>query len=523
MFKPIHGAVRTVCRAAFILVPFAAFASAEIRLPAVVGDHMVVQQGVPIRIWGWAQPGEKIDIRLSALVGSAVAGRDGSWAAILPAQKADGKSFDLTVSGSASRPVSVKDIVVGEVWICSGQSNMEMAMAATFTPTPELARADFPGIRLLRVPRKTSAAPLEDLEAKWETCRPDSLRTFSAVAYYFGVELHRRLQIPVGLVESAWGGTRIEPWTPPAGFNAVPELMPVLNDAEEAQAKYARELDRTLPDVDAWIKASRAAMSARTVIPPLPKLPVPPYDSPQTPATLYNGMIHPLRNLGIRGAIWYQGEANLNDGPLYDKKMEALIRGWREMWGLGDFPFYFVQIAPFNYGVEPDAAKTDTPDFSRLPLLWEAQRKALRIPNTGMAVISDVTNLTDIHPQNKKEVGFRLALWARARTYGETRLVPSGPLFRSVAFEGGKARIGFDHAGSGLISLDGGPLTWFEISGEDRTFVKAFAEIQGGEVVVWNPRIARPEAVRFAWNQLAVANMANAEGLPASPFRTDRW
>jgi sialate O-acetylesterase len=234
-------------------------------------------------------------------------------------------------------------------------------------------------------------------------------------------------------------------------------------------------------------------------------------------------MIHPLRNLGIRGAIWYQGEANLNDGPLYEKKMEALIRGWRETWRLGDFPFYYVQIAPFNYGVEPDPAKTDTPDFSRLPLLWEAQRKALRIPNTGMAVISDVANLTDIHPQNKKEVGFRLALWARARTYGETRLVPSGPLFRSVAFEGGKARISFDHAGSGLVSLDGRPLTWFEVAGADRTFVKAFAEIQGSDVVVWNPRVARPEAVRFAWNQIAVANLANADALPASPFRTDRW
>lgn len=523
MLKPVPGPVRAVFSAALILLAPGAFASGEIRLPNAVGDHMVVQQGVPIRIWGWAQPGEKIDIRLSALVGSAVAGRDGSWAVVLPAQKADGKSLDLTVSGSASRPVSVKDIVVGEVWICSGQSNMEMAMAATFTPTPELARADVPGIRLFHVPRKTSAAPLEDLEAKWETCRPETLRSFSAVAYYFGVELHRRLQVPIGLVESAWGGTRIEPWTPPSGFRAVPELMPLLSDTDKLRAKYAGDLEKALPEVETWIGGARRAIAENGPVPPLPKLPAPPFDDPQVPTTLYNGMIHPLRNLGIRGAIWYQGEANLNDGRLYEKKMEALIRGWRETWRLGDFPFYYVQIAPFNYGVEPDPAKTDTPDFSRLPLLWEAQRNALSIPNTGMAVISDVANLTDIHPQNKREVGFRLALWARARAYGETSLVPSGPLFRSVTFEGGKARISFDHAGSGLVSLDGRPLTWFEIAGADRTFVKAFAEIQGSDVVVWNPRVARPEAVRFAWNQIAVANLANADGLPASPFRTDRW
>ena len=524
MPKNSPNSKRALLLTAAALLVFAALpARAEIRLPSIIGDHMVLQQGVPIRIWGWAQARERIDVRLSALVASAVAGQDGLWEAILPAQKADGMSLELTISSSVSRPVSRKDIVVGEVWVCSGQSNMEMAMAATFTPTPELVRADIPGLRLFHVPRKTSVVPVDDIEATWETCRPDSLRSFSAVAYFFGLELHRRLQVPVGLVESAWGGTRIEPWTPPAGFKSVPELMPLLSDLGKLQAEYAKDLGKALPDIDAWTKAVRTAIAGNAPIPPLPKLPVPPSDNPQAPATLFNGMIHPLRNFGIRGAIWYQGEANLNDGLLYEKKMEALIKGWRETWGLGDFPFYYVQIAPFNYGVEPDAAKTDTPDFSRLPLLWEAQRNALRIPNTGMAVVSDITNLTDIHPQNKKDVGYRLALWAKARTYGETGLVPSGPLFRSMAVEDDKVRITFDYAGSGLMSIDNGPLTWFEIASSDRTFVKAFAEIDGHTVLVSNPRISRPEAVRFAWNQIAVANLANREGLPASPFRTDRW
>jgi sialate O-acetylesterase len=523
MLKRVDNPIRTALFAAILMFFFAGAAAAEIRLPSVIGDHMVLQQGVPIRIWGWAQPGEKIDVRLSPLVGSAVAAKDGSWEVLLPAQKPDGRPLELIVSGSASRPITAKNLVVGEVWICSGQSNMEWAMASTFTPTPEIARADIPGLRLFRVPHKTSAVALEDVESKWEVCRPESLRTFSAVAYFFGQELHRRLQVPIGLVESAWGGTRIEPWTPRPMFGPDPELALSLADQDKLQADYARDLGRALPDIEAWVKTSRAAIAANGPLPLFPKLPFPPFDNPQAPTTLYNGMIHPLRNLGIRGAIWYQGEANLNDGLLYEKKMEAMIRGWRNAWRLGDFPFGFVQIAPFNYGVEADAAKTDTPDFSRLPLLWEAQRHALRIPNTGMAVITDVANLTDIHPQNKKEVGYRLSLWARAKVYGEGRLVFSGPLYRSMAVEGETIRIAFDYVESGLMSLDNGPLTWFEIAGDHRTFHKAFAEIDGGTVVVKSPGVPQPKAVRFAWNQIAVANLANKEGLPASPFRTDRW
>ena len=234
-------------------------------------------------------------------------------------------------------------------------------------------------------------------------------------------------------------------------------------------------------------------------------------------------MIHALTPFAIRGAIWYQGEANRNDGLIYAKKMEALIKGWRNVWKAGDFPFYYVQLAPFNYAFSPGEEGNDVPDFFRLPLIWESQLEVLKMRNTGMAVITDITDLYDIHPRNKKDVGYRLALWALARTYGKKDLVYSGPIYRSMTVEDGRIRIHFDHAGSGLTSLNHQPPSWFEIAGKDRTFYKARAEIDGKTVLVWNERVEEPVAVRFGWHQLAVPNLGNKEGLPASPFRTDRW
>lgn len=243
----------------------------------------------------------------------------------------------------------------------------------------------------------------------------------------------------------------------------------------------------------------------------------------RTPSVLYNAMIHPLIRFPIRGAIWYQGEANRNDGLEYTSKMVALIKEWRSAWPVGDFPFYYVQLAPFNYGYTVMNDESDILDFYRLPLIWEAQQNALAIPNTGMAVVSDIANLNDIHPRNKKDVGHRLALWALAKTYGKTGLVFSGPIYKSMAVEGTKIRITFEHAGSALKSLDNLPLSWFEIAGENGVYFKATAKIDGHTVVVWNNRIDNPAAVRFGWHQLATPNLGNKEGLPASPFCTGRW
>ncbi|HOW85841.1 MAG TPA: sialate O-acetylesterase [Candidatus Aminicenantes bacterium] len=500
--------------------------AAAVRLPAVIGDHMVLQQEKPIAIWGWAGKGEAVTVLLAGQERKTVASTvDGTWRVVFDALKAGDAPLEMTVRGATGPALAVKDILVGEVWVCSGQSNMEMSFAWLGMPSPDVLRAGHPRLRLFFVPKRTADMPRDDVESRWAACTPDSVRTFSMVAYYFGLELHRRLGVPVGLIDASWGGTRIEPWTPPIGFAAVPEVKPLLDAQVDRYAGYKAALAKSLPAIEAWARDGRKALAARPPQPvgTPPALPPNPFDNPQAPTTLYNGMIHALTPFAIRGAIWYQGEANRDDGLLYETKMAALIQGWRTAWGLGDFPFYYVQLAPYDYGYGGEKPVVDVPDYQRLPLIWEAQRNALRLPNTGMAVVTDIANLRDIHPTNKRDVGYRLSLWARANVYGEKTLVCSGPLYRSMSVDGTLIRLSFDNVGGGLVSNDGRTLTWFEIAGEDRVFYKAEAEIAGDAVVVWSPRVASPRAVRFGWNDLAVPNLANREGLPASPFRTDNW
>lgn len=499
--------------------------NAEIRLPAVIGSHMVLQQDQPINIWGWAEPGEALRLQMAGLSVNVRADTAGRWKAVFNPLKAEGRGepLVLVIKGSQSPEVRLEDILVGEVWVCSGQSNMEWTLGRTHSPSAEIRRADLPHIRLFQVPRRTAVIPQEDMESEWVLCRPETARDFSAVAYYFGREIHSHVDVPVGLISTSWGGTRIEPWTPPAGFKAVPEVSDILDVVDESRKTYRINVGRALPDLQEWVKTASEAVIEDTDPSLPPELPDHPLNHPQQPTSLYNGMVHALVPFGIRGALWYQGEANRNDGPIYEKKMEALIKGWREIWGQGDFPFYWVQLAPYNYPYNREMTGGDIPDFLRLPLIWEAQREALRIPNTGMAVITDISNLSDIHPRNKIEVGRRLALWARAMVYGEKAVVYSGPLYQSMQVEGNKIRIRFDHTGTGLISMDGKDLSWFEIAGEDRIFYKARAEILDGAVMVYSHMVPNPVAVRFGWHQLAEPNLANSEGLPASPFRTDRW
>jgi sialate O-acetylesterase len=511
--------------AALLLAALPAALAAQVRLPAVIGDHMVVQQDKPVAVWGWASKGETVTVAFAGQERKAVAGDDGRWRVAFDPLKAGGPALELTVRGAKGPALSVTDILVGEVWLCSGQSNMEWAMSWLPNPAPDILRADNPNMRLFLVPKRPADRPLDDVAAKWERCAPDTVRPFSAVAYYFGLELHKRLGVPVGLIESAWGGTLIEPWTPPVGFAAVPEVKAPLDAQVARYADYQLSLAKALPIWETWVRDSRKALTAKAALPPVPApgLPTNPYDDPQAPTALYNGMIHALTPFAIRGAIWYQGESNRNDGLLYEKRMAALIEGWRLAWKLGDFPFYYVQLAPYNYGYDRETPAGDVPDFLRLPLIWEAQRNALRLPNTGMAVVTDIATLNDIHPPNKRDVGYRLSLWARANAYGEKTLECSGPLYRSLTVEGSLVRLAFDHVGGGLITNDGQGPKWFEIAGADRVFYKAEAEIAGDTVVVWSPRVAAPQAVRMGWHQLAVPNLANKEGLPASPFRTDNW
>jgi sialate O-acetylesterase len=489
---------------------------AEIRLPAVFGSHMVLQQGKPVIIWGWASPNEKIAIQLDTETGKTQANGRGEWKVALPALKAGGP-HKLTVSGTNT--ITFEDVMVGEVWLCSGQSNMEMGIGMCQNGKEEIAAADHPGIRLLMVPNRWTPLPQTNIDATWKVCTPKSVAEsgwggFSAAGYYFGRELNSRLGVTVGLIDATWGGTRIESWTPPEGFAEVPVLKreyELVQLGDPTSSTHQRRLEQALKDTERWISEARKAMSGHAVVPTMPAYPaelLPPHDVQQATA-LYNGMIHPLHPFAIRGAIWYQGESNLGDGKLYTDRMKALIGGWRKVWDEPDFPFYFVQIAPYNYGGNPEA----------LPEFWEAQAAAEKISNVGMAVVTDIGNVKDIHPTNKQEVGRRLALLALAKTYGKSDVTCSGPVFKDMNIQGDKIRVAFDH-GEGLASRDGQPLNWFEvIDADEGPFMKADAKIDGAAVVLSSPEAKHPVAMRFAWNMFAEPNLVNAAGLPATAFR----
>ena len=496
---------------------FATSAKAEVRLPNVFGGHMVLQQEKPLTIWGWAQPAETVTVQFLAESKQVQANDRGEWKAVLSPVKAGGP-YTLTVSGSSR--VQLDDVMVGEVWLCSGQSNMEMGIGMCKDAQQEIAAANFPAIRLMKVAKNWTPEPQQNMGGAWKVCSPQTVAEggwggFSAAAYYFGRELHQQLGVAVGLIDSSWGGTVIQTWTPPEGFAAVPALKSEYERVQLGDPRsplHQQRLEQTLKETQQWIDAARKALTDRALVPPMPAYPselLPPRDV-QHATALYNGMIHPLCPFALRGAIWYQGESNLGDGPLYTERMKALIGGWRQLWGLGDFAFYFVQIAPYTYGGNPETEA----------VLWEAQAASQAIPNTGMAVINDISNLRDIHPNNKQDVGKRLAFWALAQTYGKSNVEFSGPTFKSMSIEGDTLRLTFDHAGGGLASRDGQPLTWFEvIDAEEGGFVKASARIDGAALLVSAPEAKHPVAVRFAWHMLAEPNLMNAAGLPAGAFR----
>jgi len=464
-------------------------ADAEVTLPRIIDSNMVLQRGQSVPIWGWATPGERVTVQFGSQNRSVKTDRSGRWEVRLPSLKASAVPAEMVVAGG--NRIVLTNILVGEVWLCSGQSNMEKPIGTQSGQKPvpnyqqELAASDFPQIRLFKVEKRMAAGPAKDVNSKgWFLCNSNSHETlkFSAAAYFFGRKIHQELGVPIGLIESAWGGTRIEPWTPPAGFAAVRALRDKID-----------------------LPAPGATVSNRT------------------PTALYNAMIAPLVPFALRGALWYQGESNLMDvpdGPIYADKMRALIEGWRKAWGMGNFPFYYVQLAPYTYYSDRATPRVDRPE--RLPEMWETQAAALKLPKTGMIVITDlVQDVQDIHPVNKQDVGARLARLALAKDYGRKDVVWSGPMYRKAKFEKGRAIISFDHVDGGLVSKDGQPLDWFTIAGSDGVFVPAKAVIEGGTVLVSSPDVPEPKAVRFAWHEKAMPNLFNAAGLPAGPFRTD--
>ena len=503
----------TILLIGYVLFCAQPFAHAEVTLPNIFGDNMVLQRDMPIPIWGWATAGEEVTVTLqdTDYTIQTTADAKGNWRTKLPAMSAGGP-YILHVA--ASNTLELTNVMFGEVWICSGQSNMEWPVRASKDSESEIAAADYPLIRLFNIPHKASGLLVPDVEAEWHPTTPETIPNFSAVAYAFGRKLYNTLDVPIGLINTSWGGTRIEPWTPPVGFDSVPALESISNDIQDIHTKYRAELPERMAQIEAWIAATREALETGEIITPMPDNRHP-LTHHARPTGLYNGMVHPLVPFAMRGAIWYQGESNLRDSMLYHEKMKALINGWRAVWNQGDFPFYFVQLAPFTYGGGA------SPYF--LPEIWEAQTATLALANTGMAVTTDIGNLRDIHPRNKQEVGRRLALWALAKTYGREDITYSGPLYKSMAVDGNTIRLSFDFIGSGLISRDDEPLTWFEIAGEDKNFVKADATIEGDTIVVSSDAVSQPVAARFGWHQTAEPNLVNKEGLPASPFRTHPW
>ncbi len=649
-----------------LTLPFC-LASAEPTLPTIFGDNMVLQAGGKVPIWGTADPYERIDVDFAGNHRTVYAGKDGYWQVELRNLQPGGP-HTLTVKGKTTK--EFKNVLVGEVWLASGQSNMEWQwnyFAAN--KKPEVGAADFPEIRHFQVTRRASGDPVGDVRGQWVVCTPESVKSFSLVGFHFARALHLKLQTPVGVINSSWGGTPAEAWTRLSALDTMPETKPMADHYRavsanygEAQAEYERKLaewnrtarfadpgnqgfakgyansgydDFTWPnlrlpvaweqsgkrdlDIDgvvwfrkqvqipadwagrdlilnlgqiddtdhtyfngteigvtgpdvpnSWqkprvytipgrlVKAGTAVIAVRvvdtmggggihqgplTLTPeglssgpikldadwkyiieasrPTPRASNPPQqpygpNSAVAPSNLWNGMIHPLVPFAIKGAIWYQGESNAGRAYQYRALFPGMVKDWRNAWGRGDFPFHFVQLANFM-------ARNSEPVESEWAELREAQLMALKLKNTGMAVAIDVGEAGDIHPVNKEAVGERLARWALAKDYGQTDVVASGPLYKSMQIQGDRIAIDFDYAETGLATLSGQPIKGFAIAGEDRKFVWAQARIVGSQVIVWSPQVKNPAAVRYGWSNNPEVNLINKSGLPTSPFRTDQW
>lgn len=498
--------------------------AAEVKLPAIFGDHMVLQQGVPLPVWGWADEGEQVTVTLGHQAKTTVADNSGKWSVELDALKSGGP-HKLIVEGK--NRLTLDEVLVGEVWLCSGQSNMAMTVSRSANFDQEKASANYPGIRMFTVARKTALEPQQDCQGDWQTTSPETVGGFSATAYFFGRRLHEELDVPVGLINSSWGGTPVQAWTSVDVQKAHPQLAQVVEqwqerikayDAEVARKAYEKQLDKWNKAKEAW-KAKVAAGEANKDRPPRrPRPPVDPVTASHRPGNLYNGMIAPLVPFAIQGAIWYQGESNAGHyvASLYGLQLATMIKNWRNVWKQGEFPFLWVQLPNFR---KPQEKPVETDGWV---IVQEQMLKTLSVPNTGMAITIDVGEADDIHPKNKQDVGRRLAQWALAMVYDKD-IVRGGPVFASMEKHEDRIILHFNNVGDGLVSKPGQQLEGFAVAGPDKQFVWADARIEGDAVVVSSPQVPEPVAVRYAWAANPKIGLYNEAGLPASPFRTDDW
>ncbi len=480
---------------------------ADVSLPAIFSDNMVLQRQTAISVWGNASANEDITVELDTQRVTITADAGGTWQIHLNQMEAGGP-YQLTVRGK--NVVTFNNVMVGEVWVCSGQSNMAWSVRRSQNPEEEIKAADYPNIRLFTVKRSAAQMPAQDVEGTWSVCDTSSVGNFSAVAYYFGRRLHKTLNVPIGLINTSWGGTPAEAWTSLPALQTIPAYAPLGTRWAEHIAAYPEAQERFQARLTVWRANTDSLRALGQRRPRAPRGP----NHPHRPSVLYNGMIAPIVPYPIRGAIWYQGESNAGRAYQYRALFPAMIQNWRSSWGQGAFPFFFVQLANFRQ------VKED-PEDSAWAELREAQLMALSLPNTGMAVAIDIGEADNIHPKNKQDVGLRLALGAEAKVYGMDQ-PHSGPVYRSMAVEEDKIRLKFDHTYSGL-KAKGDMLKGFAIAGQDSKFVWAEAKIDGNDVLVWSKDIQQPVAVRYAWADNPICNLYNGADLPASPFRTDDW
>ncbi|MGL4943621.1 MAG: sialate O-acetylesterase [Thermoguttaceae bacterium] len=486
---------------------------ADVKLPAIFSSNMVLQQGRNVPVWGWADPAEEVTVAFGDASVKTTTGADGRWQVTLPPMNANAEGRRLTVTGKNT--VSCDNVLVGEVWMCSGQSNMQWSVRASKDAENEIAAANYPTIRLFQTKNTWNSLPQTDTDASWQVCSPETVPNFSAVGYFFGREINKELNVPVGVINSSWGGTRIEPWTTPAGFRAVPALAEISASVETkvpGSETYNRVTREVAEKFAAWKTAFDRAIEENTLPPLPPEYPanLRPYDNHQQPTVLYNTQIHPVVPFAIQGTLWYQGESNVGEGMVYADKMRALIAGWRDAFKNPKLPIYFVQLAPYHYGNQ---------DPGVLPTSWEAQEKfAESDDHAGMVVIHDIGNINDIHPTNKQEVGRRLALLAFKNDYGRTDIAAESPILEKMERNGGEIVLTFTR-GKSLATLDGKAPSHFEVAGADGIFHAADATIRGTEIVLSSPEVKEPYLVRYGWHKTAEPNVINEAKLPLGAFR----
>lgn len=485
---------------------------ADVKPAALFSDHMVLQQGMQVPVWGWANPGEAVTVTFGDQKQSATTGADGKWMVHLNDLKSG--PTEMTIAGKNT--IRISDVLVGEVWLGSGQSNMVFTMSKDTQKYPGLAMspygvmneeseipaANYPQIRMFTVKTKLAEKPQDDVEGSWKVCSPETVPGFSAVGYFFSRQLQKSINRPMGFINSSYGASCAQAWISRDALEADAKYKPVLDSFDTALATFQQQ------------QAARAANPQPATQPArggaAPRAPRGPLSDQHQPFLLWNAMMKGLEPYAIRGVLWYQGESITTGGTaMYTELMNGLIQSWRKEFNQPNLPFYFVQLAALD-------------NNSNRPEVREAQAKSLALPHTAMAVTIDIGNKSNVHPKNKQELGDRLAKIARANVYGE-KIEFSGPVYESMQVDGTKIRLKFSHIGQGLISKDG-DLAQFQIAGADKNFVKANATIDGDTIVVSAPELLTPAAVRYAWNRWPEGvNLYNKDGLPAAPFRTDSW